>query len=201
MKAWGSQPKKKKNIYIKPTSGCQVEFKIIDNDSWKLIYTQILRSSSRYTPDYAKAYSELCSKESTFVCMRKMQSIAKQQGKDWDPGLRDYPKTILSSIMKTVRRQHKFRVKNLILLCVNIFCGLPGWLRGKESTCQCRRHVFVPWVRKIPWRRKWQPIPIFFLGNPTDRGAWWATVHGVTKESDMTQRLNNIFCRPQAESQ
>ena len=64
--------KKKKNIYIKPTSGCQVEFKIIDNDSWKLIYTQILRSSSWYTPDYAKAYSELCSKESTFVCMRKM---------------------------------------------------------------------------------------------------------------------------------
>ena len=24
------------------------------------------------------------------------------------------------------------------------------------------------------------------LGNPTDRAAWWATVHGVTKESDMT---------------
>ena len=24
------------------------------------------------------------------------------------------------------------------------------------------------------------------LGNPTDRGAWWATVHGVTKESDVT---------------
>ena len=24
------------------------------------------------------------------------------------------------------------------------------------------------------------------LGNPTDRGAWWATVHRVTKESDVT---------------
>ena len=24
------------------------------------------------------------------------------------------------------------------------------------------------------------------LGNPTDRGAWWATIHEVTKESDMT---------------
>ena len=24
------------------------------------------------------------------------------------------------------------------------------------------------------------------LGNPTDRGAWWATVHGVTKEPDVT---------------
>ena len=28
------------------------------------------------------------------------------------------------------------------------------WLGGKEPTCQCRRHRFNPWVRKIPWRRK-----------------------------------------------
>ena len=29
------------------------------------------------------------------------------------------------------------------------------------------------------------------LGNPTNRGAWWATVSGVEKESDMTEQLNN----------
>ena len=29
------------------------------------------------------------------------------------------------------------------------------------------------------------------LGNPMDRGAWWARVHGVTKESDTTEQLNN----------
>ena len=29
------------------------------------------------------------------------------------------------------------------------------------------------------------------LGNPMDRGAWWATVHGVTKELDITWQLNN----------
>ena len=34
-------------------------------------------------------------------------------------------------------------------------CGLPKLLSGKESTCQCRRHGFNPWVGKIPWRRKW----------------------------------------------
>ena len=32
--------------------------------------------------------------------------------------------------------------------------GLPKWCSGKESTCQCRRSAFDPWVRKIPWRRK-----------------------------------------------
>ena len=40
---------------------------------------------------------------------------------------------------------------------------------------------FNPWVGKIPWRRKWQPTPVFLLENPMDREAWWATVHGVTK--------------------
>ena len=38
--------------------------------------------------------------------------------------------------------------------------GLPWWLSGKESACQCSRHGFDPWVGKIPWRRKWQPTPV-----------------------------------------
>ena len=29
------------------------------------------------------------------------------------------------------------------------------------------------------------------LENPMDRGVWWATVHEVIKESDMTEQLNN----------
>ena len=36
---------------------------------------------------------------------------------------------------------------------------LPCWLNCKESTCQCRRWGFHLWVRKIPWRKKWQPTP------------------------------------------
>ena len=39
--------------------------------------------------------------------------------------------------------------------------GLPRWHRGKESTCQCKRCGFNPWVKKIPWRRKLQPTPVF----------------------------------------
>ena len=43
----------------------------------------------------------------------------------------------------------------------------PGGSVSKESACdagdhlQCRRLGFIHWVRKIPWRRKWQPIPVF----------------------------------------
>ena len=66
----------------------------------------------------------------------------------------------------------------------------PGGTSGKEPDRQCRRHKrrrFSPWVGKIPWKRAWQSTPVFFLESLTDRGAWWATVHRVTKESNMTK--------------
>ena len=44
-------------------------------------------------------------------------------------------------------------------------CGLPWWLSGEESVCQCRRCGLNPWVRKIPWRRKWQPSSVFLPGK------------------------------------
>ena len=62
--------------------------------------------------------------------------------------------------------------------------GLSRWHSEKDSACQCRRQKrlgFNPWVRKIPWRRKWQPTPVFLPGNNVDSRAWQATVHGVTK--------------------
>ena len=46
--------------------------------------------------------------------------------------------------------------------------GFPGGVHGEEPACQCRdakRRVFDPWVGKIPWRRKWQPTPVFFPGE------------------------------------
>ena len=46
--------------------------------------------------------------------------------------------------------------------------GFPGGTSGKEPACQCRRHKrcgFDPWVRKIPWRRAWQPTPVFLPGE------------------------------------
>ena len=59
--------------------------------------------------------------------------------------------------------------------------NLPRWLSCKESACQRRRHRFHPWVRKFPWRRKWHPLQCSCLEDPMNRGAWRATVHGVTQ--------------------
>ena len=43
--------------------------------------------------------------------------------------------------------------------------GLPKWPSGTEPSCQGRRLGFGPWVRKIPWRRAWQPTPVFLPGE------------------------------------
>ena len=46
------------------------------------------------------------------------------------------------------------------------------------------RHWFDPWVRKNPWRRKWQHIPVFLPGKSHGQRSL-----GVTKELDMTEQL------------
>ena len=54
------------------------------------------------------------------------------------------------------------------------FFRLPRCFSGKESACQyrsLRRCWFSLWVRKTPWRRAWEPIPVFFLENPVDSSA------------------------------
>ena len=43
--------------------------------------------------------------------------------------------------------------------------GLPRWLSSTESAHQCRRGGFNPRVGKFPWRRKWQPTPVFLSGE------------------------------------
>ena len=58
------------------------------------------------------------------------------------------------------------------------------WHAGKQPACLGRRHkrhTSDPWVKNIPWRRKWQPFWYSCLGNRTDREASWATAHGVAK--------------------
>ena len=46
--------------------------------------------------------------------------------------------------------------------------SFPGGTSGKEPACQCRRckrYGFDPWMGKIPWRRAWQPTPVFLPGE------------------------------------
>ena len=55
------------------------------------------------------------------------------------------------------------RISNLAI--PSCFLELPLLISSEEPTCQCRRHGFDPWVRKVLWRRKWQPTLIFLPGE------------------------------------
>ena len=62
---------------------------------------------------------------------------------------------------------------------------------GKESACNAGDVDSIPGSGRSPGEGNGNPLQDSSLGNPTDRGAWWATVHGVKKEGDVTQRFNN----------
>ena len=74
----------------------------------------------------------------------------------------------------------------LSLTVPNGYAGLPWWLGGKEPTFQCRRPRLDPWVGKYRGKGNGNLLQYSCLGNPLDRGAWWVTVHGITKELDIT---------------
>ena len=73
-----------------------------------------------------------------------------------------------------------------IKMMVKKLRGLPWWLSGKESACQLRRHGFDPWVGKIPWRRKWQPTPVFLSGKSHGQRSLVGYSPQSCKELDMT---------------
>ena len=54
-------------------------------------------------------------------------------------------------------------------------------VKNPPASAGDKRPRFDPCFRKTPWRRKWQPTPVFLPGKSHGQWAWWATVHGVTK--------------------
>ena len=68
----------------------------------------------------------------------------------------------------------------------SMYMGLPWWLSGKESTCSPGDTGLIPGLGRSPGGGHDNPLQFSCLGNPIDRGAWQATVHGVA-ESDMTE--------------
>ena len=70
----------------------------------------------------------------------------------------------------------------------------PGGAGDKESACRCRRHTDAGPVRGSGRSLRGghgNPLQCSCLGNPIDRGAWWAIVHRVTKS---WTRLNDNNC-------
>ena len=64
--------------------------------------------------------------------------------------------------------------------------GFPGGSDGKESAYNAGDVSLITGSGRSPGRGNDNSLQYSCLGNPMGRGAWWAAVHGVTKELDMT---------------
>ena len=55
------------------------------------------------------------------------------------------------------------------------------WLSDKQPVCNAGEAGSIPGLGRSPGRGNGNPFQYSCLGNPMDRGTWWATVHGVTE--------------------
>ena len=114
--------------------------------------------------------------------------------------LQRFPVTSQDSVKRSQRylirqrRQNEMASRSLILgiflqktiiltrlIIYNYICGLPGGSVAKEFTCNAADPGLIPGWGKSPGEGHGNPRLYSCLENPMDRGAWWATVHGVTK--------------------
>ena len=67
--------------------------------------------------------------------------------------------------------------------------GLPRWLSGKECSCQRSKTWVDPWVRKIPWKRKWQSTPVSLPGRSYGEKNLAGYSPQGCKKSDTTEHI------------
>ena len=66
-------------------------------------------------------------------------------------------------------------------MLLSLYMGFPGVSDGKEPTYNARDLVLIPGLGRYPGEGNDNPLQYSCLENPMDRGAWQATVHGITK--------------------
>ena len=83
------------------------------------------------------------------------------------------------------RGRKETRLSDCTFISIIVIEAIVDFLGGsvvKNPLANARDTGLIPGLgRPDPWRRKWHPLQYFCLGNPMDRGAWQARVHGLTK--------------------
>jgi len=79
------------------------------------------------------------------------------------------------------------------IIFITSSCLSLGASDGKESACNTEDLVLTPGFGRSPGVGNGNPLQEFCLENPLDRGAWWATVHGVAKSWTRLSSFHHFF--------
>ena len=71
-------------------------------------------------------------------------------------------------------------------LLIEVLMGFPGGSDSKASACSAGDPGSISGLGRSPGEGNGNPLQYSCLGNPMDRGAWWATIYRVSKELDRT---------------
>ena len=101
---------------------------------------------------------------------------------------RDAWHAAIHGVAKSQTRLSDFHFSTLIISARSLGLPLAQWLKKKKKSAGlCRRCRFDLWVRKIPWRREWQPTSVFLSGESHRQRSLAGYNPWGRRESDTTE--------------
>ena len=97
------------------------------------------------------------------------------------PPISLFPPQTSSNLLWCKADRAVFRLKVLSGVPTELRLFSPWWRSSKESACSAGDSGSIPGSGRSPGEENGNPLQYSCLGNPMDRGAWWATVHEVAK--------------------
>ena len=116
--------------------------------------------------------------------------IFKKETEFWKMIEGDRRVKILTSILNKIEASSPYIIRCALCCCL----GFPGGSNGKESACKAGGLDSSPGLGRSPEEGNGNPLQYLCLGNPMDRGAWQATVHGVAKSQAQLSDQHLLFC-------
>ena len=158
---------------------CSVLSLQTDKDSCSVFMTHIPTHAISIWWKKQAGYNKTITKTQPKILFAVLPNVVKMEESWGSDSEWQHPSTyVLSSLQLHVSSTNK---SARICEIVRASSGLPQWLSDRESTCNAGDLGTIPGLGRYPGGGHGNPLQYPCLGNPTDRGAWQATVHGVTK--------------------